>query len=262
MKSDDFLIKDCMAIFQKLKSVAVAVVLTVSSSSVFAADDPHAHHNHEMPSISMDDPHAGHDMSSMKGDDPHAGHDMPSMSGDDPHAHHRAAMKQKSKLAMIDIDLPEGISMLNQFGESVDLRKDVIGDRIVIIDFVYTTCETICPVISSIMTLVRDQLGDKLDKEVALITITVDPTRDTSHRLLTYSKRYKPHDSWSWLTGDKKVVDKVNTLLGSYTPSFEDHPAMVLIGDSSKSEWYRFYGFPPPDDITGKVNELLNNRAG
>jgi protein SCO1/2 len=244
----------------KLSGVAF-IVFMASSSGLYAADDPHAHHNHELPSIS-DDPHKGHDMSSMDSKDPHAGHDMSSMDPDDPHAHHRAAMKQKSNMAMISLDLPEGLSMINQYGEDVDLRSDVIDDKVVVINFVYTTCETICPVISSIMTLVQKELGDEMDKEVALITITVDPARDTSHRLLSYSKRYDPREGWSWLTGDKRMVDKVNTLLGSYTVSFEDHPAMILIGDSSKSEWYRYYGFPPPADISAKVKELLNNRAG
>ena len=99
-----------------------------------------------------------------------------------------------------------------------------------------------------------------LGKDVTLVTITVDPTRDTPHRLLDYSKKYNADSDWIWLTGNKKDVDKALSAFGAYTPNFEDHPAMLLIGDESRSQWYRYYGFPAPQDIERKVNELLSNR--
>ena len=175
----------------------------------------------------------------------------------DPHAQHKMAAAV-DKVAMAEIDLPEGLSLLNQFGARVDLREDVIGDRIVAVNFVYTTCTTVCPVISSIFSMVQQHLGERIGKEVALITITVDPTRDTPHRMLTFAKNFNPDPGWSWLTGDKKSVDKLLLAMGAYTPNFEDHPAMVLIGDESKSEWYRFFGFPAPEAIETRVKELLN----
>lgn len=178
---------------------------------------------------------------------------------DDPHAHHKKQM-ENNDLFSFKLEIPQGLSMENQYGEQVDLLEDVIGDRVAVIDFVYTTCTTVCPVVSSIFTQVQDQLGNKMENQIALITITVDPARDTSHRLLSYSKNFNPGENWSWLTGKKKMVDRVNTLFGAYTPVFEDHPAMVLVGDAQSSDWYRYIGFPAPDDISRKVNELLKQR--
>ena len=197
--------------------------------------------------------------------DSHAQHKMVALSvgEDDTHVHVQPQMSaaSASKVAMAEIDLPDGLSMLNQFGTKVDLREDVIGNKIVVIDFVYTTCTTVCPVVSSIFSMLQKRLGERMDKDITLITITVDPTRDTPHRLLSYSKNFNPGAGWSWLTGDKKTVDKALIALGAYTPNFEDHPAMVLIGDDSKSEWFRFYGFPAPDAIESKLMELLSNRS-
>jgi len=180
----------------------------------------------------------------------------------DPHAQHKQVAAAQSNMAMARIELPDGISMLNQFGDKVNLRKDVIGDKIVAINFVYTTCTTVCPVVSSIFTMVQKSIGERMGKDVALITITVDPTRDTPHRLLKYSKNFNPGAGWSWLTGDKKTVDKTLSALGAYTPNFEDHPAMVLIGDERHSKWYRLYGFPSPEVIESRVKDLLSNRSG
>ena len=196
--------------------------------------------------------------------DPHAQPKMAALSAgeDDAHAQHEMEMAATAvKEAMAEIELPDNLPMLNQFGDQVDLRKDVIGNRIVAINFVYTTCTTVCPVVSSIFSMVQNQLAGFSDKEIALITVTVDPTRDTPHRLLSYSKSFNPGTGWSWLTGDKKTVDKALRAMGAYTSNFEDHPAMVLIGDDSKSEWFRFYGFPAPEAIEFRLRELLNNRS-
>jgi len=178
----------------------------------------------------------------------------------DSHEHHKQ-QDANAEMSMANIDLPTGVSLHNQFGEQVDLSRDVIGDRVVVINFVYTNCTTVCPVTSSIFTLVQNNLDGQMEKHVALITITVDPAHDTPHRLLNYSKNFAAGSAWSWLTGDKKNVDIVLKALGAYTPNFEDHPAMLLIGDERNSKWYRLYGFPAPEAIEARVMELLSNRS-
>ena len=79
---------------------------------------------------------------------------------EDPHAKHRAMMKQKSEPALesADVDLRDR-PLLTQDGEEVLFVSDVIGDNIVVMDFVYTTCTTICPVLSAIFTQVQGKLG-------------------------------------------------------------------------------------------------------
>ena len=66
-------------------------------------------------------------------------------SGVEDHSQHASP---GGEISMAEITLPDGLSMLNQFGEKVLLKENVIGDRIVVIDFVYTNCETVCPVVS------------------------------------------------------------------------------------------------------------------
>lgn len=227
------------------KNLATVLINTVTAV-LFGFAVVTAIHAHELQPI---DPHAQHQMAAVAAGE------------DDPHAAHKAAAAAAAKVAQAEIDLPDGLSMLNRFGEAVDLREDVIGDKIVVINFVYTSCTTVCPVVSSIFSMVQNRLSGIMNKDVALITVTVDPTRDTPHRLSLFAKNFNPGAGWSWLTGDKKTVDKALNAMGAYTPNFEDHPAMVLIGDDSKSEWYRFYGFPAPEAIESRVRELLNNRS-
>jgi protein SCO1/2 len=153
-------------------------------------------------------------------------------------------------------DLP----LVDQEGRQVRLMSDLVGDRIVVMNFVYTTCTTVCPVLSALFTQVQDRLGDRLGREVLLVSITVDPLRDTPERLKAYAEARGAKPGWFWLTGAKPSVESVLDGLGAYSPRFEDHPAMVLVGDGRQGQWSRFFGFPSPDRILEQVDGLLAAR--
>jgi protein SCO1/2 len=187
---------------------------------------------------------------------------IPAWADEDPHAKHRAMMKQKSEPALeaAEIDLRNRM-VLDQDGREMAFVADAIGDHIVVMDFVYTTCTTICPVLSALFTQVQAKLGsDVVGNEVRLISMSVDPIRDTPQRLKAYSAKHRAGDGWLWLTGAKPAVDDVLTGLGAYTTNFEDHPTMVLIGDGRTGEWKRLFGFPNPDRIVQIVNDLREQR--
>lgn len=184
----------------------------------------------------------------------------------DMHAHHQHMMNQFLSMdtsseqgGAAQIVIPD-TRLTTQHNEAVLLGSDVVGDRIVVMDFVYTTCTTVCPVLSAIFSQVADGLGERLGTEVVLVSLTVDPLRDTPEQMLAYSKKFGVEQGWTWLTSDKTTMDAVLKQLGSYSPNFEDHPSMVLVGDGSTGQWSRFVGFPGVDQILGKVDELAAAR--
>ena len=188
---------------------------------------------------------------------------MPSIGAadEDPHAKHRAMMKQRTEptAESADIDLRDRL-LVDQDNQERMFVSDVIGDNIVVMDFVYTTCTTICPVLSALFTQVQGKLGDAVGDEVMLVSMSVDPVRDTPQRLKAYSAKHRAGEGWLWLTGPKGDVDDVLIGLGAYTSNFEDHPSMVLIGDGRSGEWKRLFGFPNPDRIVQIVNDLREQR--
>ena len=159
-----------------------------------------------------------------------------------------------------DVDLLD-LVLMNQNGEEVNFVSDVIGDRIVVMDFIYTSCSSVCPVISAVFGQVQDKLGEQLGDEVVLVSVSVDPVRDTPQRLKAYAAKHKAKPGWIWLTGGKRTMDEVLDGLGAYTPNFENHPAMVLVGDGRTGEWSRFFGFPSPDRLKDQVNVLQAART-
>ena len=175
---------------------------------------------------------------------------------DDPHAEHKAAMNKSAEPAKTTkVDLLDHV-LVDQHGKQVKFVSDVIADRIVVMDFVYTTCTTVCPVLSAVFGQLQNKLGDRLGDEVVLVSVSVDPVKDTPQRLNAYSKIHKARPGWIWLTGNKRTMDEVLDGLGAYSPNFADHAAMVLIGDGQNGQWSRFYGFPNPDRIVEQVDAL------
>lgn len=172
--------------------------------------------------------------------------------------HHQDAQRiqaKTSKAAPVDITLFD-LALIDQDGRSMKFRSDVIADKIVVMDFIYTTCTTVCPVLSAVMAKVQQRLGSRLGKDVFLVSVSVDPVTDRPPRLKAYAKKSHARPGWIWLTGEKLTVDKVLEGLGAYAPNYEDHPAMVLVGDGRTGQWARFFGFPSPAQIMAKVDRL------
>ena len=102
--------------------------------------------------------------------------------------------------------------LVNQFGKKVSINNDLKG-KILVIDFFFTTCPSICPRLTTNMKMLQKlfkkdpKKEGSLDTVVQLISITVNPGRDTFGAMRIYADRYGVnHDNWSFLTGDKKTI--------------------------------------------------------
>lgn len=179
----------------------------------------------------------------------HASHDA--------HAKHGAAAVQAPETVRLAF---KDTALTDQHGKVVKFKTDVLGDRLVIMDFVYTSCTTVCPVVSAVLGQVQESLGARLGKEVQLVSITVDPQRDTPARLKAYSAKHGARVGWSWLTGSPANVAEVLKATGTYTPNFEDHPVVILVGDPKTGQWVRHYGFADPKDLLKQVDVLAAAR--
>lgn len=152
-------------------------------------------------------------------------------------------------------------ALVDQDGAPVRFRSEAIGDHVVVVDFVFTTCTTVCPALSAIFARVQEQLGDRLQRGVRLVSVSLDPARDTPARLKAYAARHGAGPSWRWLTGPQADVEEVLKGLGAYTPSFSAHAPAVLVGDGRTGEFARLNGFPSPDRVTAEVDRLLARRS-
>jgi protein SCO1 len=175
--------------------------------------------------------------------------------------HHATPADAKTKAARVTL---HDIQLVDLDGQAVRFKSEAVGNRIVVVDFIYTSCTTICPVTSAMFAQVQERLierlGERFGRDVKLITLTVDPATDTPERLKDYAGHFGSPAGWLWLTGDKPQVDKVLVGLGAYAPDFTRHSGAVLVGDARTGDWMRFYGLPDPPAIVDRVEQLVAAR--
>jgi protein SCO1/2 len=150
------------------------------------------------------------------------------------------------------VEVPD-VELVDQDGKTVRVRALLHSGKPVVVSFIFTTCTTICPMLSTIVSRVQEKLGDRVGQEVSLVSISVDPARDTPARLKAYAARHHAKPGWTWLTGGRGTVEQVLRGMGAYTPSFTDHPPMILVGDG-EGGWTRLNGFPSQAAIVAQVD--------
>lgn len=97
------------------------------------------------------------------------------------------------------------VQLTNQLGKDVAINKD-LADKIVVVNFFFTTCPTICPKLTQHVKMLQ-QAFKKNDTTVHLVSITVDPERDSFPALRDYSERYDvDHDHWWMMTGERAEI--------------------------------------------------------
>lgn len=161
----------------------------------------------------------------------------------------------------VRITLPD-TELVERNGAALHFASEAVGDRIVAMNFVYTTCTTVCPVSTAMLLQVQAALAEAGigEDEVRLISVTVDPGRDTPERLADYAEAMGVGPGWLWLTGHKPEVNALLEDLGVYTANYDDHPPVMLVGDARSGVWQRLYGFPAPEDVTRRIDELRHAR--
>jgi protein SCO1/2 len=99
----------------------------------------------------------------------------------------------------------KNIQFTNQLGKQVTL--DSLKGKILVIDFFFTRCPTICPGMARAMKKLQDSYSNSKDSIVQFISVSVDPERDSVERLRNFANRYTSnHDSWWFVTGNKKEI--------------------------------------------------------
>ncbi len=94
-------------------------------------------------------------------------------------------------------------SLINQNGETI--TQDDYDDKIYVADFFFTTCQTICPIMTDHMVKIQKALKD--DNQVLLLSHTVTPEIDSVSQLKKYALEKGVNDQkWNLVTGDKKEI--------------------------------------------------------
>ena len=149
------------------------------------------------------------------------------------------------------------VEVLDQDGNAIHFYSDLIKNKTVAINFIFTNCTTICPPLAATFARVQKEMGDKVGKDIHFISISVDPVTDTPERLKVWGAKFKAGAGWTFVTGEKQEIDKLLNALGAAVSKREDHTPAVIIGNDAKGVWTRTYGLAKPGQLVGLIENVI-----
>jgi cytochrome oxidase Cu insertion factor (SCO1/SenC/PrrC family) len=151
------------------------------------------------------------------------------------------------------------IHVYDQNGKQLNFYSDLIKGKTVAINFIFTTCTTICPPLTATFRRVQQDLSERA-LPVELISVSVDPSTDTPERLRDFAAKFKAGPGWTFVTGEKQEIDLLLRALGVAVADKNDHTPMILVGNDSSGYWTRTYGLSSPAALVKVIAEAARRK--
>lgn len=179
-----------------------------------------------------------------------------SMPGGEDHSAHMAMMQQKNSYTekQARYQVPD-VELTDQNGQKVRLQTLLGASEPYALNFIFTTCTTICPILTASFSHMQHELGTEADS-LRLISISIDPEYDTPKVLKTYSERVNATKNWTFLTGDYKTVVAVEKAFDSYASDKMNHRPAYLFKLASDETWHRVDGLASGTDLADIYRHL------
>lgn len=156
------------------------------------------------------------------------------------------------------------VQLVTHEGKTVRFFDDLIKDKVVILYFMYTSCEDTCPLETARLVNVQRILGDRVGKDVFMYSITVDPANDTPEVLKQYAKKFQIGPGWQFLTGEEADITLLRKKLGLLSDADSeldptDHDINLVLGNQRTGRWMKRSPFDNPYFLAAQVGSWLVN---
>jgi protein SCO1/2 len=165
------------------------------------------------------------------------------------------AESEKYRRTIENYSMPD-VVLVNQNGAKVHLKELMQSNKPVVVDFIFGTCTTICPVLSAGFVNLQNKAGTDSQK-VHLVSISIDPENDTPKVMKEYLKRYRAKPGWDFLTGSRADIDKVMYAFNAYIPNKMSHYPLTLIRSPGDGKWIRIFGLMSSSEFFTEFQKVV-----
>lgn len=139
--------------------------------------------------------------------------------------------------------------------EQVQLARELAYDGPVFVNFVFTTCSTICSMQTGTLVGLQ-QLLDARTERARFVTLTIDPDNDTPQRLAQFARQFGITHDWMFYTGDYDELLQAQRAFDVYRGAKVNHPPVVLMRKTRAAPWVRVEGFASPEELYRIAQQL------
>lgn len=170
-----------------------------------------------------------------------------------PHAQHLAALQNsRVKIDRVAYAVPD-VTLVDETGAESRLQDLLAVDRPVTVNFIFTSCTTICPVMTATMLQLQRQLDNATVKPY-YISISIDPDFDSAGVMKEYASRFGA--DWTFLTGSQVNVMATLRAFDAYRGNKINHFALTLMRASDDTEWTRIEGLTSAEELARVWREI------
>jgi cytochrome oxidase Cu insertion factor (SCO1/SenC/PrrC family) len=174
-------------------------------------------------------------------------------------AQHRSNANSASNTDGLTDHVPD-VSVIDQDGRRVNFYSDLVEGKTVAINFTSTRSTTVGPILAAGFSRVQKELSSEDRQDIELITITVDPVGDTPEILRAYAEKFgRAQTGWTFVTGDRKEIDKLVQALGFDLRDPYNPPTTVLIGNDPAEYWTKANGLSSPATLVKAILEAADH---
>jgi protein SCO1/2 len=155
--------------------------------------------------------------------------------------------------------LTPAVQLVRDDGQQVSLQRELDDGRPVVMNFIFTTCATTCPLSSQTFAAFQRKLGPETSK-VHMVSISIDPEQDTPARLRVYAKKFGAGPQWQHYTGTLQASLAAQQAFGAYRGDKMSHAPVTLMRAAPGQPWTRIDGFVTPDQLLQHYHQLLAAR--
>jgi protein SCO1/2 len=157
-------------------------------------------------------------------------------------------------------------TLITQDGEKLRFFDDLIKDKVVAINFIFTSCVDSCPLETARMKKVKEILGERVGQDIFFYSISIDPKTDTPAVLKAYKKKFDIGPDWTFLTGNEDDIVKLREKLGLYldenqtsAEDLADHNLNLIIGNQTTGRWMKRSPFENSHILASQLGDWLHN---
>ncbi len=149
------------------------------------------------------------------------------------------------------------IPLITHEGESVRFYDDLVENRVVAVNFIYTSCPDSCPAETAKLKQVYNELGDRVGRDVFMYSISIDPEHDTPAVLKKFRKKFQIGPGWVFLTGEEADITLLRQKLGLYLDEIQDgsgdHNISFIVGNDRTGKWIKRSPFDNPKSLANLI---------
>jgi cytochrome oxidase Cu insertion factor (SCO1/SenC/PrrC family) len=154
------------------------------------------------------------------------------------------------------------VSLTDQTGQTRRLYNDLIRGKVVVLHSFFTSCKNTCPLMLATYQKLQDHLGDRLGRDVHLVSFTVDPDHDDAQALGDQARKVEARPGWFLVTGTKANLGLALRKLGLAVERREEHSNIFLIGNDRTQLWKKVRGLAPADEIIEALDAVIADSGG